>query len=80
VILPPYTGREREKEGQETYEFIRRAIVETVAAYPTVHPVSAYGMIPHHVDYFEQDFLHPSPLGMSAYGGALVDEIRKIGF
>jgi lysophospholipase L1-like esterase len=80
VILPPYTGREQEKEGQEAYEFIRRAIVETVAAYPTVHSVSAYEMIPHRIDYFEQDFLHPSPLGMSAYGGALVDEIRKIGF
>ena len=80
VILPPYTGREQEKEGQEAYEFIRRAIVETVAAYPTVHRVSAYEMIPHRVDYFEQDFLHPSPLGMSAYGKALIDEIRRIGF
>ena len=80
AILPPYTGREWEKEGQEAYEFIRHAIVDTVAAYPTVHPESAYGMIPHSNDYFEPDFLHPNSGGMAAYGKALVDEIRKIGF
>lgn len=80
VVLPPYTGRELEAAGQKTYAFIRRVIQETAAAYPTTLVVSAYEMIPHSNDYFEPDFLHPNFGGMAAYGKALIDEIKKIGF
>lgn len=80
VLLHPYNGMEQEKTVQERSATIRKQIAETASIYPNIQLVSTYDMIPHFIDYYIEDFVHPNALGMEVYGNNLTKEIKRIGF
>ena len=79
VLLPPWDGSVGE-EVCKNYRAIKVLIETNVTKYPQMQIASAYDMIPHFSDYFMEDLVHPSPLGMETYGNNLVKAIMQRGF
>lgn len=80
VILPPYYGREQTDEIRDRFKKVKKIFVNVVSKYPNMKIVSAYDMIPHCIEYYLDDFVHPNALGMEVYGNNLVKAIKEIKF
>ena len=80
VILAPFYGREQTEDVKKKYKRIKEIFIEMVLKYPNIQIVSAYEMIPHFIEYYMDDFVHPNALGMQVYGDNLIKAIKKIKF
>lgn len=79
VLLPPWDGSVGE-EWCKNYRAIKSLIETNVTKYPQMQIVSAYNMVPHFIDYYMEDLIHPNSLGMETYGNNLVKVIKQKGF
>ncbi len=77
-ILPIWRGdAEKEKNGYGKLDDYCAMVREEMKHYPEITVVEGDALVPHHVDFFKPDQLHPNDLGFCLYGENLLKEIKK---
>ena len=80
VVLPPFMGNSEQEAINAKFRILVGTIKNQCERYENIYVVNAYKMIPHFVDYFTADYVHPNVLGAVIYADNLIKSIKKINF
>jgi len=70
----------RKDDGRLQIPKNNEAVISMCKPYPNIRFVDGFTLIPHVLEFFREDGLHPNVLGHKYYSDALVREIRRLRF
>ena len=77
VLTPLWRADRDECNEFGSFDDVEKIIRENAAAFPQIHVIRGYDLIPHDTSLFVEARLHPTTEGFTHYGKNLIEEIRK---
>ena len=78
VLTPIWRADRDEETGFGAFDDVEKIIRENAAAFPQIHVIRGYDLIPHDTSLFVEARLHPTTEGFVHYGKNLIEQVKKL--